>query len=187
MSNKISTLVLIALLPLFLSSCASLSKEECLNAQWYDIGYSDGTSGAQLSRLSEHREACSEYHITPNNSEYKKGREQGLLLYCQAENGLDVGLSGATYYRVCPKETDYLFYKNYKQGREIYNLEQEVLTMRERSNVLKKKLDDNDKKHKLDADDREDYEHELIELQVRIEEKEKQASYLRGQAGLSMY
>ena len=43
-----------------LSSCATMSPEECLQANWEEIGYHDAAAGYTVSRSAEHREACAE-------------------------------------------------------------------------------------------------------------------------------
>jgi uncharacterized protein DUF2799 len=48
------------------SGCATMKKEECLTADWYNIGFEDGTRGYKVSRITNHRKACSKYEIAPN-------------------------------------------------------------------------------------------------------------------------
>ena len=43
---------------LLLEGCATLSKNECLQAQWYDIGFTDGAGGHTLTRIGKPRKAC---------------------------------------------------------------------------------------------------------------------------------
>jgi len=49
----------------FLMSCASLNEEACRSGDWATIGYNDGTRGRAESYITEHREACGEFGITP--------------------------------------------------------------------------------------------------------------------------
>ena len=43
---------------ILLSSCATLSKQECLVGDWQAIGYNDGVAGYQSERLASHAKAC---------------------------------------------------------------------------------------------------------------------------------
>ena len=40
------------------SGCASLSKSECMNASWEDIGIRDGANGRPEEYLIQHSTAC---------------------------------------------------------------------------------------------------------------------------------
>lgn len=174
------TLIIAATLSL--SACASLSKEECLNADWYQIGYQDGTRGNTSGRFNSHVEACAEYAVRPERRPYSQGREQGLLQYCQADNGLQEGLNGRGYANVCPSHLADAFLDKYRQGKRIYELEQEINALeRDISSMeykLKKKAD------KLSDHDKKEYPIKIRELKVRIDEKNKQLYYLKGQAGV---
>ena len=56
-----------------LSGCASLSKSECLSADWEDIGIRDGANGQPEEYLIQHAKACSKVHVVPD-----RGRLQQL-------------------------------------------------------------------------------------------------------------
>jgi len=171
---------------LLLSSCASLSKDECLNADWFDIGFNDGQSGYRLTRLSNHNEACAEYHIKANGQRYAQGREQGLKKYCTLDNALQEGLSGKRYRGVCPNEIEHRFIKEHRKGMAIYELQKEVDQHQRRITSLRNTLDSDKNKEKLSANKIERYEHELLELRVKTEEKQKRLYYMKGQADISM-
>jgi len=169
-----------------LSGCASLSKEECLQGNWFDIGYSDGKSGQRITQLSEHREACAEFHVSPDATAYKQGREQGLERYCTIENALQEGLSGHDYHGVCPGELESVFIKKYKQGLSIYTLQKEIDSHKSRISSINYNLDSDKRRAKLSAKEIKKLERELIELEVKIEEKQKRLYYMKGQADIAM-
>lgn len=104
---------------LVLGGCATLSKEECQQADWYALGMEDGAQGHPLARLGEHREACSEHGIRPDSLSYERGRERGLLEYCTYQRGLGEGRAGYSYHGVCPADTEPLFLEGYHLGREL--------------------------------------------------------------------
>ena len=52
MSGRLNAKVLMAYA---LSGCATMSPEECLQANWEEVGYNDAVEGYPVSRDSEHR------------------------------------------------------------------------------------------------------------------------------------
>lgn len=110
-----------------LSSCASLSPEQCKNADWRQIGYTDGANGEPAGRLQEHASACAKANVKPDLEAYLSGRMEGLLSYCQPENGFEVGRRGRPdNVGDCPPHLRAPFLDQYRQGREINGLEGEV-------------------------------------------------------------
>ena len=76
-----STLGMLAIAAL-LGGCASLSEEECRNADWGRLGHQDGAAGYPESRLAEHAEACAKIGIRPMGDIWRAGWDRGVLLYC---------------------------------------------------------------------------------------------------------
>ena len=73
---------LIILPILFLSACTSLSKEQCVAGQWYDMGYTDGIKGRLRTQFNDYAKACHSYGVTPSLIDYDMGRERGLVDFC---------------------------------------------------------------------------------------------------------
>lgn len=105
---------------IFLTGCATLSREDCVRGDWFGLGVNDGYAGQPASRLSEHAHACSEYGIAVNNPAYFAGREQGLMTYCQLDNAFEVGLNGQPYHYVCPQSIDALFRRYHAAAFAVY-------------------------------------------------------------------
>lgn len=121
----------IAISAFLLSSCASLSPEQCKNADWRQIGYTDGASGEPGGKLQEHASACAKADIKPDLEAYLSGRMEGLLSYCQPENGFEVGRRGRPdNVGDCPPHLRAPFLDQYRQGREINGLESQVQNLR---------------------------------------------------------
>ena len=116
------------LILLLLSGCATLNKEECLNADWYSIGYVDGARGNPASKIGQHRQACAEYSVRPDFDQYDKGRIAGLVEYCNPRNGYWLGTKGALYSGVCPKNLERPFIVAYQQGKNVYAMESQIKT-----------------------------------------------------------
>ncbi len=114
------------LVSFFLSSCATLSENECLSADWHVIGYEDGMKGYSGERIGEHRRACADYGIVPNLNTYKLGLDEGLVGYCTPRNGYVKGKRGYKYTGVCPAHLEAGFIEGYEAGREIYFVNVEI-------------------------------------------------------------
>ncbi len=137
-SHQPSTLVGI-LCALTLTGCASLSKEECIQADWRLIGFEDGAKGRASSYLGNHREACAEYGITPDQTRYRMGREEGLTEYCRPYNGYQEGLKGASYQGVCPADLQDAFVDAHRYGKQIHEATQ---AMESREQLVRDAEDD---------------------------------------------
>ncbi len=95
------------LLALVLTGCATMSKEECVNADWQIIGFEDGASGSPPNRIGVHRKACADYGVVPDKQAYDAGYAEGLLTYCVYDYGLAAGRDGRQANGVCPIVSDY--------------------------------------------------------------------------------
>lgn len=113
-------LVILVSSALLLSGCATLSKDECLTANWYQIGYEDGADGYPDTRIKDHREACAEHGVSPNFNDYQVGHGEGVIKFCTPSNGFYRGKRGYSYRDVCPADLEGDFLKAYNAGKEIH-------------------------------------------------------------------
>ena len=84
----------IAVLCAVLAACASMGRNECVNANWYAIGLEDGARGSALERLGEHRRACAEYGVAPNADQYSEGTRRGTEVVLHLRSRLQRGAPG---------------------------------------------------------------------------------------------
>ncbi len=131
-----------------LSSCASMSKQECLTANWLDQGFRDGRTGVPLARLEEHRQACAKVGVRPDQTLYLQGRDRGILLYCTPENGMQEGRLGRSYRNACPAHLEHQFLVAYEQGKQFYEVEQRIEKLNSQSNQLEQELRDEEDKER---------------------------------------
>src|SRR6266436_8898394 len=113
---------------LVLAGCASLNKNQCLNADWYAIGLEDGAVGRPLERLGDHRRACADYNVAPQTERYLAGRNEGLKTFCNYARGYSNGRAGYAYVPVCAAESG--FSAGYQRGRELHDLTQRLTEVR---------------------------------------------------------
>ena len=108
-------ILILSFITLLASACSTMNKNECLNADWRTIGFSDGARGYQASRIGDHTSACAEYGVRPDLNAYNTGRNQGLAQYCIPTTGYNRGLSGYRYNGICANhnEQDFVTALNY--------------------------------------------------------------------------
>jgi hypothetical protein len=105
-----------------MAGCNTLSEKECRNADWARIGQQDGANGYTAARLDDHAKACGEIGIRPDPRAYARGREQGLVSYCQPLVGRSKGAEGASYHGVCTGAAEAAFMRGYSVGKQIHDL-----------------------------------------------------------------
>lgn len=106
--------------------CATLSKEECLSADWRTIGFEDGARGLSSRNISKHREACADYGVAPDFEIYMAGHREGLRQYCVPTQGFVLGRSGKRYKSLCPQDLAPDFLAAYDDGQAVYQLQQQL-------------------------------------------------------------
>jgi len=126
--GKDAILILITFISglVMLAGCATLGKDECLNADWRTIGYEDGAHGFAASRIGSHREDCAKHGVTPDFDRYEQGRLEGLREYCTPQQGYGLGTSGRQYNYVCPQDLESAFLKAYYQGKNVHGAQMQV-------------------------------------------------------------
>ncbi|WP_339388814.1 DUF2799 domain-containing protein [Vibrio caribbeanicus] len=119
------------LMPLFilllgsLSGCASISQEECVLGNWYQIGLSDGTRGYH-NRAASYNSECLQYQVKMDVTAYNRGRNQGLKTYCSYENGVSLGKKNWGYNNVCPSSLASEFLSGYQPYKNLAGAKQEL-------------------------------------------------------------
>lgn len=126
-SSKFSiTVIFIAIIGI-LSGCATLSKEECLAADWMVIGDADGAVGyAPKERFAGHTKACSKIGVVPDQTLWNQGYQKGLTRYCTPQNGLNVGEAGKSYANVCPLNSSVDFQEAYGLGKRAHDIKRDI-------------------------------------------------------------
>lgn len=126
-SSKFSfAIVFIAIIGI-LSGCATLSKEECLAADWMVIGDADGAAGySPQERFAGHTKACSKIGVVPDQTLWNQGYQKGLVRYCTPQNGLSVGEAGKSYANVCPLDRSARFQQGYDLGKKAYDIRRDI-------------------------------------------------------------
>lgn len=137
------------LMAFVLTGCATLNKDECMTADWAQIGYEDGARGYQDLRVSSHREACAKHGVSVDFRAYQDGYDEGVVRFCTPDNGFDQGVAGKQYNGVCPPALEPSFLEAFDAGREIHtaatmvrNLENEQVRLANDRELLKQQIND---------------------------------------------
>ena len=148
-----------------LCGCATMTPDECRQADWYTVGYEDGVQGEELSILSLHRETCAKAGIVPDRALYEAGRDEGIRVYCEPGHGYRLGRAGQRYAGVCPADMEYEFLAAHGEGMAIFNLELDVQEVESAIAYVDNAMAD--------------AEHELDESRRTLDENEDLTSELR--------
>lgn len=132
--SRLATILFPLTIFFILSGCATMGKNECLNADWKSVGYEDGARGYQGARIGEHRKACADYNVTPDLQAYSWGRLQGLAEWCKPANGYRQGARGTRYNGVCPPQYEAAFLQAMDRGRVVYEYKQKIRTRKNELN-----------------------------------------------------
>lgn len=106
----------VAVSVLLCAGCASLQPVDCSTADWFTVGFNDGTNGIQASHSTAHRSACEATENGFDTDSYQLGHENGLERYCTTESGLVAGKSGRAYRGVCTADSEKSFLSGYVLG-----------------------------------------------------------------------
>ncbi|MEO3387750.1 DUF2799 domain-containing protein [Mesorhizobium sp. CAU 1741] len=145
MSNHLSLLRALASACMglvMLTSCATLNQEECLNANWFELGQQDGAAGRAQTHVNEHRSACGEHGLPVDEPQWRTGWEQGIRLYCTPENGLQQGRQGSYYANSCPIELATGFEAAYSVAKALHDARMSRETLQRELDSLETSLRD---------------------------------------------
>jgi len=117
------------------SSCASISKEECEVGNWAEIGERDSAAGKNKKQYYKYVKDCGKHGMVPSKKDYSSGYETGLKTYCTASNGYEVGRNGKRDPKICPKSLKTAFESSYRKGKSVYDAEKKV---KDKANQIEK-------------------------------------------------
>jgi hypothetical protein len=128
-----------------LASCETMSAEECVSADWGQVGYRDADSNGE-DRFASRAESCADKGIGADADAYRRGFAEGLRSFCQPYRGFSFARGGGTFNASCPADLDQDFRYAYADGRRIYDLQQEINEARSQISSLESR------RHELDED-----------------------------------
>lgn len=121
-TNTIFCIVTLVLTATLINSCASLTKEQCLNGEWNRLGYQDGYLGRSHGYFERHVKACQRVHVLPDKKTWLDGHKKGARKYCEPENAYKEGLMGREYHNICEPDQHKAFVVLHHLGHREYLL-----------------------------------------------------------------
>lgn len=126
---------------ILLTSCASLSKEDCINTSWDHKGELDGLDGESLSIFSDYQQKCHKHGVVISKANYTQGYNRGLRKFCSYNSGYEHGLEGSDPFTECD-QINPSFTKGYEEGfREFQILAQKKKIEEEKDSERKKAIE----------------------------------------------
>ena len=119
MTKNICTIGVVTIL-LVLVGCATVSKEDCLLTDWYEIGRLDGMQGKPRTGFMNRAKACLEHGVSADREAYYRGHDDGLTYFCTEQKGFELGRNGSTYPSVCPLPAEEEFKAGYRDGIQLF-------------------------------------------------------------------
>lgn len=77
-----------------LSGCATMNKDQCLTANWEDVGYQNGYKGQNYTTIERYQKSCAKHGVTVDAAAYKHGYEHGITQYCEHYDHYQAGRKG---------------------------------------------------------------------------------------------
>lgn len=159
---------------LVLTSCQTMSKEECAVADWRVIGEQDGAAGYNpQDRFARHAKAYTKAGVAADQTSWYQGYQQGLPRYCTPLNGLSVGSQGQSYANVCPVNLDSGFREGYDLGRTHYEKKREMNNLESRIRSLEYSIREDEKLLAAGTEDRRAVERRIDDNRRSIRDMER--------------
>lgn len=123
-----------------IAGCASMSQDECLSADWYTIGFEDGSRGYAQNHIGNHRKSCAKHGVTPNFENYTKGHSRGLVHYCVPNTAFNLGSQGRIFPQLCRGLSTPEMEDAFDLGRDAYAIQQEISQLSKERETLESEL-----------------------------------------------
>lgn len=131
------------------SGCASLSRSECLSANWEDVGVRDGANGRGEEYLIQHSKACAEVNVTPDRESWLKGRDRGLERFCVPQRAYQIGEYGGNFdVGICRGFDEDRLARAYDRGRDVHRISEDISSLNGEINSLRNLLEKKDLEQK---------------------------------------
>jgi hypothetical protein len=154
MNNRSPARILAAAVVLSaLGGCASLSKSECMNANWEDIGIRDGANGQPEEYLINHSTACAKVNVVPDRGAWLHGRERGLERFCVPHRAYQFGESGSSFeVGICRNFDQDRLQDAYEKGRDVHRFADQVDSIDNEIRSINSRLENSDRDRSKDKD-----------------------------------
>jgi hypothetical protein len=170
-----------------LGGCATLSKEQCISADWYQLGYQDALDGRPIDLVDRHARACAKAGVVPDEVTWLEGYRAALPYFCVADTGYRFGIRDANYHGQCPPHLEQRFLDGYRLGQDIHDLNARIAEADEAIDELREAMNSDDATEvSLEVDgrwlehyktERERLRRQLFDLEMRARQRGFPAAY----------
>jgi len=165
-----------------LSGCSTLSKNECLQANWYELGWRDGNLGKPRSLFQEHAESCVKHNVRAEKTEYFRGRDDSLKNFCTYDNGFSQGRYGKSYNYVCPADLEASFLAGFSEGRKVYKYNRTVVALEKKMKTIDDEIQEKETllySSKVNEEQRDILRSEIRKLDIKYRDTVRDLNELR--------
>lgn len=105
------------------AGCATLSEQQCLTVDWWQLGGTDAMAGHAPYQVERHRQACAGIGVEPDVQQWQEGYAQALPRFCVGTHGYRIGSQNGGYHGQCPADLEAGFVAGLQLGQELYELD----------------------------------------------------------------
>lgn len=118
---------------------AGFKSSDCQKMNWEEKGRIDGREGKKIDLLYSYTKVCDKVGAPFSADLYRKGREEGLYVYCSNQNGYELGLKKTRVQKdVCPFNMFPEFQTFYDKGVTYTKLAKQRATLENKITKLSK-------------------------------------------------
>ena len=108
---------------LLLTACTTISKTDCLERDWQQQGFDDGSEGVAAAQVESYAESCSRHDVQFDRDVYLEGHAGGIRLFCEPDSAFEKGERGYRYAMgLCPADLESFFLGEYLIGLDFYGV-----------------------------------------------------------------
>ena len=122
-----------------LASCG-LSQKQCEQGDWASVGERDGLQGRSSDYIANHVKSCAKHDITPNQSLWAKGRNEGLKTYCTPQHAYKTGRSGKSLKNVCSVGDLPTLQSAHEKGQTYYRYDRDIIGLEHERSQLRHEI-----------------------------------------------
>lgn len=167
---------------ILLSGCATMSSEQCMVADWYDLGQADARAGRNSDHLANRAGACAEAGYPADTQAWRAGFAEGLGWFCAIDSGFRFGLEGQRYLNSCPPDLEPQFVEGYDLGLAIHAAQSRVTELQRQLEPVNRQLRREERAEFPDRDAIAELREERDEIQARLRPEEIELATLLGVA-----
>lgn len=173
------TLIAAAIFVLFIAEASAISASKCQNKDWYKEGVKFGEKGEPEDKVIKNQEACQKKGVEIPITEYKRGWQEGISKYCNADNAYKLGFKKKKAGKNCPLELKTNFDRFYAWGKEASQVEKDIKKSQKKLKRKKRDLSKTQKKAKKLESEVEKLEKQTEALKNKVAHIEKEMSEKR--------